>query len=104
MIEGMLRELLAAGAGPMQTLSSARRTCMAEASASECTATVEMPISLQARCTRSAISPRLAMRILSNMGLILLDDRQGLAEFHGRAVLGQDGADDAGLGGGDRVH
>ena len=33
----------------MQTLSSASRTHMAPASASECTATVEMPISLQAR-------------------------------------------------------
>ena len=36
------------------------------ASGSECTATVAMPISLQARWMRSAISPRLAMRILSN--------------------------------------
>src|SRR3984957_7157891 len=52
----------------MQTLSSASRTCMASASAVECTATVAMPSSLQARSTRSAISPRLAMRILSNMG------------------------------------
>src|SRR5438270_8973949 len=51
----------------MQTLSSASRTCMASASAVECTATVEMPSSLHARSTRSAISPRLAMRILSNM-------------------------------------
>ena len=30
-------------------------------------ATVAMPISLQARLMRSAISPRLAMRIFSNM-------------------------------------
>src|SRR5437773_3866830 len=51
----------------MQTLSSASRTCMASASAVECTATVEMPSSLHARSTRSAISPRLAMRILSNI-------------------------------------
>src|ERR1700704_467537 len=51
----------------MQTLSSARRTCMASASAVECTATVAMPSSLHARSTRRAISPRLAMRILSNM-------------------------------------
>ena len=58
----------AAAGGPMHTLSSARRTCMASASAVECTATVRMPRSLQARSTRSAISPRLAMRILSNMG------------------------------------
>ena len=40
---------------------------MASASAVECTATVAMPSSLQARSTRSAISPRLAIRILSNM-------------------------------------
>src|SRR3954464_3272075 len=51
----------------MQTLSSARRTCMASASAVECTATVAMPSSLQARRIRRAISPRLAIRILSNM-------------------------------------
>src|SRR5580658_4873320 len=51
----------------MQTLSSASRTCMASASAVECTATVAMPSSLHARRIRSAISPRLAIRILSNM-------------------------------------
>src|ERR1700748_726162 len=51
----------------MQKLSSGRRTCLASASAVECTATTEMPSSLQARSTRSAISPRLAMRILSNI-------------------------------------
>src|SRR5262249_14226062 len=51
----------------MHTLSSARRTCIASASAVECTATVRMPISLQARWILSAISPRLAMRILSNI-------------------------------------
>src|SRR6185437_1333100 len=52
----------------MHTLSSAKRTCMASASAVECTATVGMPSSLQARSTRMAISPRLAIRILSNIG------------------------------------
>src|ERR1700712_5621832 len=51
----------------MQTLSSASLTCMASASAVECTATVAMPSSLHARRIRNAISPRLAMRILSNM-------------------------------------
>src|SRR5690348_8880284 len=54
----------------MQTLSSAKRTCIASASAVECTATVGMPSSLQARRTRSAISPRLAIRILSNMATV----------------------------------
>src|SRR5262245_55679752 len=86
----------------MQTLSSARRTHMALLSASECTATVEMPISLHARWTRSAISPRLAMRILSNIGL--LDDRQRLAELHGLGVLHEDLDELAGARGRDRVH
>src|SRR5688572_33113476 len=72
----------------MQTLSSARRTHMAPVSASECTATVAMPISLPARCTRSAISPRLAMRIFSNIGL--LDDRERFAELHRLGVLHED--------------
>ena len=51
----------------MQTDSSAMRTCIASLSAVECTATVWMPISRAARMTRSAISPRLATRILLNM-------------------------------------
>ena len=51
----------------MHTLSSASRTCMASASAVECTATVGIPISLQARRTLSAISPRLAISTLSNI-------------------------------------
>src|ERR1700712_4485471 len=50
-----------AWAGPIQRLSSESRTCMASASAVECTATQGMPSSLQARSTRRAISPRLAM-------------------------------------------
>ncbi len=54
----------------MHTLSSASRTCIASASAVECTATVAIPSSLQARSTRSAISPRLAIRIFSNMARI----------------------------------
>src|SRR5258706_4793755 len=57
----------------MHTLSSARRTCMALSSAVECTATVLMPISRQARWMRSAISPRLAMSTLSNMRTALAD-------------------------------
>src|SRR3954464_13212426 len=86
----------------MQTLSSASRTHMAPESASECTATVEMPISLHARCTRSAISPRLAMRIFSNIGL--LDDRERLAELRGLAILPQDLDELAGARRGDGVH
>src|SRR5580700_8674337 len=86
----------------MQTLSSARRTCMASASAVECTATVAMPSSLQARSTRKAISPRLAMRILSNTWLssaharTSVDHHQRLAELDRLAVLDQDLAHRAG--------
>src|SRR3954447_15196064 len=86
----------------MQTLSSARRTCIASASAVECTATVRIPISRQARWMRSAISPRLAIRTFSNIRL--LDDHQGFAELDRLAVGDQDilhGAGDRRL---DRVH
>jgi hypothetical protein len=62
MMLGTLRYESAAGGGPMQTASSASRTCIASASAVEWTATVLMPISWQARWMRSAISPRLAIR------------------------------------------
>src|SRR5438874_11529996 len=92
----------------MHTLSSARRTCMASASAVECTATVGMPISLQARRTLRAISPRLAIKTLSNIagcGLrTLLDDRQRLAELDRLAVVDEDGSDHAALGSGNVVH
>ena len=44
---------------------------MASESAVECTATVAMPSSFAARRMRSAISPRLAMRIFSNIRLRL---------------------------------
>src|SRR5262245_60377191 len=103
----------------MHTLSSARRTCMASASAVECTATVAMPSSLQARSTRKAISPRLAIRILSNIALLYdargmgtasggpsssFDDHQRLAEFHRTAVLDQDLLDGAGARRRDVVH
>src|SRR5271154_3738471 len=70
----------------MQTLSSASRTCMASASAVEWTATVWMPSSLHARSMRSAISPRLAIRILSN---ISLDDHQRFAVFDRLTILDQ---------------
>src|SRR5262250_2666506 len=90
----------------MHTLSSARRTCMASASAVECTATVGTPSSLQARSTRSAISPRLAIRIFSNIRGSdarhapprrgSFDDHQRLAELDRLGVLEQDLADGAG--------
>src|SRR3954452_3371123 len=64
MIFGMLRCIWVVGGGPMHTVSSARRTCMASASAVECTATVLIPISWQGRGMRSPISPRLAISSL----------------------------------------
>src|SRR5215468_9344735 len=93
----------------MHTLSSARRTCMASASAVECTATVGMPISLHARSTRSAISPRLAISTLSNIAdrrppNRLLDDRQRLAKFDRLDVADEDRHDHSSLGRGNVVH
>src|SRR3982751_1190775 len=52
----------------MQTSSSAKRTWSDSRSASEYTATVCTPSSRHARMTRSAISPRLAMRTFLNTG------------------------------------
>src|SRR5262249_25515117 len=52
----------------MHTASSAKRTCKEFRSASEYTATVPIPSSLQAQITRRAISPRLATRIFLNIG------------------------------------
>src|SRR4051812_22065590 len=80
----------------MQTLSSARRTCIAFASAVECTATVAMPSSFAARRIRSAISPRLAIRSLSNIRSF--DDEQGLAVLDGLPVLDEDPRHGAGAG------
>src|SRR3546814_11493641 len=78
---------------------------MALASSVECTATVRIPISLQARWRRSAISPRLAISTLSNMGLTaLFDDQQNLTELDRLLVLDQDAADAAALVGGNRIH
>src|SRR5437868_6500800 len=86
--------------------ASASRTCIAVSSAVECTATVLMPISRQARWMRNAISPRLAMRIFSNIarGSRLLDDHQHLAVFDGRAVGDQDLGNATRLGRADLVH
>src|SRR4051812_22719765 len=76
----------------MQTLSSARRTCIALASAVEWTATVLMPISRHARWMRSAISPRLAISTFSNIGedRASVDDHEKLAELDRLAVADGD--------------
>src|SRR6185436_17689517 len=72
----------------MHTDSSASFTYFASLSASEWTTTVRMPSSRQARWMRSAISPRFAMRIFSNISSA--DDEKGLAVLHRLAVLHQD--------------
>src|SRR5262249_45519407 len=54
----------------MQTLSSASRTGSELASALEWATTVRIPISRHVRRMRSAISPRLAMRIFPNMATL----------------------------------
>src|SRR5882724_6544009 len=59
----------------MQIDSSARRTGSDFASAVEWAMTVRIPISRQVRMIRSAISPRLAMRILWNTDLLRLEHR-----------------------------
>src|SRR5580704_8477291 len=87
----------------MQTLSSAKRTCMASSSAVEWTATVAMPSSLHARRTRSAISPRLAINIFSNIASVRLapvllasfNDHQGLTELNRLPVFEEDLRDGA---------
>src|SRR5690606_11278274 len=85
----------------MKTASSASRTCMASASAVEWTTTVWMPSSLQARNTRSAISPRLAMRIFWN---ILFDHHKRHAVFDRLRVLDEDRRHRAGARRWDLVH
>src|ERR1700677_2437803 len=97
----------------MHTDSSASDTYLASRSASECTTTVRIPNSRQARCTRSAISPRFAMRTFSNISVAggydgffrtwkrrvdraLLDDEQRFAVLDGLAVFDEDGFNHSG--------
>src|SRR3954449_7536862 len=90
----------------MHTVSSARRTCIASESAVECTATVLMPISWQARWMRSAISPRLAISSFwIFMGTAALaDDDERLIELDRLAVSDEDLFDHSALRSSDRVH
>src|ERR1700733_1790344 len=86
----------------MQMAWSANRTCKLLRSASEYTATVWMPRSLQAQMTRTAISPRLAMRIFWNMSVwensrsTRANGEQSLAVLHWPAALHQLGHDGSG--------
>src|SRR5690606_31054818 len=89
----------------MQTASSASRTCIRSRSALEYTATVRMPSSRQARSTRRAISPRLAMTTFSSMANPRSDDgEQWLVVLHRLAVFHQDRLDGAELVALDLVH
>src|ERR1017187_3967688 len=65
----MLREDSDAAGAPLGEASSALRTRCEAPSPSGATATATIPISWQARMTRTAISPRLAMRIFLNIFL-----------------------------------
>src|SRR5881409_1199724 len=65
----------------MHTDSSASRTCRDSRSASLNTATVAMRSSRQARMTRSAISPRLAIRTLRNTEPLFAADPVGLGRL-----------------------
>src|SRR5207245_2274234 len=85
----------------MHTDSSASFTYLASVSASEYTTTVRMPISRQARCMRSAISPRLAIRIFSNM---LAENEQRLPVLHRLAVFHEHRLHHAGGVGLDLIH
>src|SRR5256885_191182 len=66
----------------MANASSASRTCSERWSRSEYTATVRIPMSWHVRMTRTAISPRLAMRILEN-GAGLAGTRFGHVRCYG---------------------
>src|SRR6056297_3964311 len=84
----------------MQTDSSAMPTCLRLRSTVECTATVRMPMAWQARRMRSAISPRLAIRIFLKAAMSGTDHEQRLIELHRLARLhqhGHHGAGDFGL-------
>src|SRR5437660_12634555 len=63
---------------------------MASASAVEWMATVAMPISLQARLMRSAISPRFAIRSFSNIERLSGEHEQRLSELDRLGVAHED--------------
>src|SRR5947209_16464872 len=84
----------------MQIAWSAKRTWELLRSASEYTATVWMPSSLQAVMTRTAISPRLAMRIFLNR----TDGKQSLPVLHRLPVEDELALDDTGGLGFDLIH
>src|SRR5713101_2024093 len=90
----------------MHTVSSASRTFIACESAVECTATVLIPISWQARFILSAISPRLAISTFSNIETIRrsLDQHQRGTVFDRLAILGKNPRNPPGARRADLVH
>src|SRR5215210_3709058 len=88
----------------MCTASSANLTTADSASALEYTATDLIPSSRHARATRSAISPRLAIRTFSNTLFRGLEVHDRLLELDPVAVGAEDLRDLSGLVGLDLVH
>src|SRR5690606_22963482 len=82
-----------AGAGPSRQASSQAATWRALASASEYTATVRMPSRRAVAATRHAISPRLAIRSLLNIGCLRVGVASGLRGHPGRAALVEERGD-----------
>src|SRR5690606_12496875 len=81
------------GAGPGRQASSQAATWRALASASEYTATVRMPSRRAVAATRHAISPRLAIRSLLNIGRLRVGVASGLRGHPGRAALVEERGD-----------
>src|SRR6185312_10224186 len=71
----------------MHTASSAKRTCSASVSTVLWTATVWRPSSRHARITRSAISPRFAMRTFWSFFFSLAKGRSALADAEERIAV-----------------
>src|SRR5215211_5660407 len=83
----------------MQTARSARRVCSAPSSAVEWTATASIPSSWRPRITRTATSPRFAIRTrlkgIQRAGENGLEVEERLAVLDGLTVLDVNRADDA---------
>src|SRR3954453_484893 len=75
----------------MGTATSASRVCSAPASASLCTATERMPSLRNVRMTRTAISPRLATRTVSNTAQPSLSARKAKKSGRLAGALREDG-------------
>src|SRR3954451_22210037 len=83
---------------PSAKASSASRTCRASRSGSAYTATLVSPASLQARATRTAISPRLAIRTFCTALSLFGGLRTVVSGRTGGSAAPEVGEDDAALG------